>query len=138
MVDPLGLAGVRVNGVPFPFPIAGGGGGSQSSASGTGNAALDAGLGGKANTSSCPPPNDCDKLNDDVQKAKDKVGSMQPAACFAGMSRWQLEQRRSAWLDLATARAKRDQKCWAGGDDGHQQAQGDAWSHVGRCAGLLK
>lgn len=111
---------------------------SQSSASGTGNAALDAGLGGKANTSSCPPPNDCDKLNDDVQKAKSRVGSMQPAACFAGMSRWQLEQRHSAWLDLATARAKRDQKCWAGGDEGHQQAQGDAWSHVGRCAGLLK
>ncbi|MDR2880419.1 MAG: hypothetical protein LBV29_00755 [Azoarcus sp.] len=81
---------------------------------------------------------DCDQRNRDVQRAKDRVGSFRPAACMPGMSKWGLQQRSQAWLDLAVARAKRDQKCWAGGDDGHQQAQADAWAHVGRCDALLK
>jgi RHS repeat-associated protein len=88
-------------------------------------------------TSSCRPPN-CDQLNDDVQRAKNKVGGIQNAACAPGMSRYQLKIRHAAWLALAIARAKRDQTCWAGGDPGHQQAQADAWMHVGNCANLLK
>ena len=43
-----------------------------------------------------------------------------------------------AGIELAVARAKRDQKCWAGGDSGHQQAQADAWSNLGRCQRLLR
>jgi RHS repeat-associated protein len=80
----------------------------------------------------------CKELNDDVQRAKDKVGSFKPAKCSLGMPRWQLQQRHDAWLEEATARSKRDQKCWAGGDAGHQLAQARAWSHVGQCGSLLK
>ncbi|MBW8760703.1 MAG: hypothetical protein JF586_24245, partial [Burkholderiales bacterium] len=86
----------------------------------------------------CPPSDDCDRRNAEVQRAKDAVGRFQPAACLPGMPRWGLEARAQAWLDLAVARARRDQKCWAGGDEGHQQAQASAWSHVGRCAALIK
>jgi Novel toxin 16 len=88
----------------------------------------------------CSPGDEdpCKELNSDVQRAKDKVGGFGNSACRPGMSRWDLEQRRSAWLDEATARAKRDQKCWAGGDAGHQQAQASAWAHVGNCARLLQ
>jgi RHS repeat-associated protein len=86
----------------------------------------------------CPPENNCDKLNDDVQRPKDKVGKFQPAACSAGMSKLDLLARSSAWLELAVARAKRDQKCWAGGDAGHQQAQADAWANLGRRQRLLR
>jgi RHS repeat-associated protein len=88
----------------------------------------------------CSPgnPDPCEKLNADVQKAKDRRASLVPGGCETGMSRWQLQQRHDAWLDEATARAKRDQKCWAGGDAGHQLAQAAAWSHVGQCSRLLK
>jgi RHS repeat-associated protein len=77
----------------------------------------------------------CDELNTAVEEAKRHVGDL--GACRAGMSRWELQQRYSAWLALATARARRDVKCWRGGDSGHQQAQADAWSNVGNCARLL-
>lgn len=90
------------------------------------------------NPNQCPPENECDNLNQDVQRAKDKVGKFQPAACNAGMSKGELLARSSAWLELAVARAKRDQKCWAGGDGGHQQAQADAWANLGRCQRLLR
>jgi len=83
-------------------------------------------------------PEDCNRLNDEVDRAKDRIGQFHPAACLKGMSRWQLLQRRSAWLDLATARARRDQKCWSGGNMGHQQAQAAAWLHVGQCSRLLQ
>ena len=87
----------------------------------------------------CPPDNDlCKQLNQRVQKAKDKVGSFKPAACRQGMSRFDLQQRFAAWLEEATARAIRDQKCWSGGDIGHQRAQANAWFHVGQCGSLLR
>ena len=86
----------------------------------------------------CPPENDCDKLNDDVQRAKDNVGKFLPAACNSDMSKLEILSRSSAWLELAVARAKRDQRCWAGGDAGHQQAQADAWANLGRCQRLLR
>ena len=43
---------------------------------------------------------------DDVQKAKDAVGKFKPAACIAGMSRWELDQRRSAWLGRCPCRRR--------------------------------
>jgi RHS repeat-associated protein len=86
----------------------------------------------------CTPGDPCKELNDDVQRAKNKVGSFKPAACSAGMTRWDIQQRSNAWLELATARTRHDQKCWSGGNAGHQVAQADAWSHVGRCQGLLR
>jgi RHS repeat-associated protein len=83
----------------------------------------------------CPNNDECDQLNQNVQKAKVQVGSL--GACRAGMTIDQLTERYYAWLNLATARSMRDQKCWNGGDDGHQQAQAAAWTQVGSCARLL-
>lgn len=79
---------------------------------------------------------ECEKLNKNVQKAKKKVGKV--GACRAGMSQFDLWIRRNAWFDLAKARAISDEKCWGGGDDGHQQAQASAWQHVGNCERLMK
>ncbi|GGX96902.1 hypothetical protein GJV26_09175 [Massilia dura] len=78
----------------------------------------------------------CDELNKKVQDAKYRAGKL--GACKAGMSRGQLQERYRAWIDLASARAQRDQKCWSGGDLGHQQAQADAWKNVGNCGNFLK
>jgi hypothetical protein len=83
----------------------------------------------------CKKCKECDDLNDAVKRAKQRLGGL--GACRAGMTRWELLQRRAAWLDLAIARARRDVKCWDGGDAGHQQAQADAWSQVGNCSRLL-
>jgi RHS repeat-associated protein len=84
----------------------------------------------------CPNQDECNRLNDDVQKAKARVGAL--GGCRAGMSPSELSQRYDAWLALATARAKRDQKCFNGGDQNHQQAQADAWSNLGRCDRLMQ
>jgi RHS repeat-associated protein len=78
---------------------------------------------------------ECDKLNKEVQNAKNEVGKL--GKCVAGMSKWELETRRQAWLRQAQARSHRDSKCWGGGDEGHQQAQADSWRHVGICTALL-
>ncbi len=78
---------------------------------------------------------DCDKLNQAVQEAKRKVGKL--GACTPGMKGYQLRVRRRAWLQLAIARARRDSKCWNGGDDGHQQAHAAAWQHVYNCDALI-
>ena len=78
---------------------------------------------------------ECDELNQGVQNAKAAVGAL--GKCQVGMSPWQIRQRYNAWLGLAVARAKRDQKCWNGGDVGHQQAQADAWTNVGNCGSMM-
>jgi RHS repeat-associated protein len=81
---------------------------------------------------------DCAQRNEEVQRAKARTSSFHPARCESWMTRWQLQQRYDAWLAEAIARARRDQKCWAGGDTGHQQAQAQAWQAAGRCAELLR
>jgi Novel toxin 16 len=88
----------------------------------------------------CPPEDsdECKKLRADVQRAKKKVRSFSPAACLPRMSPWELTQRRDAWLEEATARAIRDQKCYDGGDETHQGQQATAWQHVGQCNRLLQ
>lgn len=85
----------------------------------------------------CPDPDECTKLNQNVQNAKARRSSLVPSACSAGMTPAQLTERYYAWLDEATARAIRDERCWDGGDRGHQIAHAAAWSHVGNCANLL-
>jgi RHS repeat-associated protein len=83
-----------------------------------------------------PCPNgDCDKLNQAVRDAKSKVGTL--GKCMPGMSRVELQTRADAWLNLAISRARRDQKCWQGGDIGHQNAQADAWQNAAKCQGML-
>lgn len=83
--------------------------------------------------SECRGP--CDELNAQVQAMKRVVESV--GACRQGMSRYQLQVRYVAWLNLAAARARRDQVCWGGGDPGHQQAQADAWANTGTCGRML-
>jgi RHS repeat-associated protein len=85
--------------------------------------------------SNCPNDDECKQLNKNVQDAKKQVGAL--GKCLAGMSPAHLEDRYYAWLNLATARSIRDQKCWNGGDDGHQNEQAVAWSKVGECARYL-
>ncbi|WP_232362563.1 hypothetical protein [Desulfogranum mediterraneum] len=86
----------------------------------------------------CKDP--CDELNEKVKAAKRAVQSFGRgrAACKAGMSYYQLSVRKDTWLNLAAARAQRDERCWNGGDEGHQQAQADAWSHVSKCQALMR
>ena len=79
---------------------------------------------------------DCAKRNEDVQRAKKKVRRL--GSYRFGMSRYELEQRKAAWLDEATARARRDEKCFNGGDFGHQEAHANAWRNVGKCTALLQ
>jgi len=81
------------------------------------------------------PDDDCNKLNQNVQNAKARVGAL--GKCRAGMSQADLEVRYYAWLELATARSIRDEKCWNGGDYNHQDQQAAAWTQVGSCAALL-
>jgi uncharacterized protein RhaS with RHS repeats len=103
-----------------------------------GASALAGGLAGAiaVSTPAPPPcPEGCDELNRLVQQAKDRVGAL--GACRPGMSRAELSARHGAWLALAIARARRDNKCWNGGDEGHQQAQAAAWTQVGICSALL-
>jgi RHS repeat-associated protein len=138
-IDPNGLAagGAAVGGV-----IGGWIGGALTVETGPGMAfgilagRLVGRVAGSAIEDICRGEPDCDELNDRVQDAKNHVGKL--GACRAGMSRYDLRIRHAAWLALATARAKRDQVCWGGGDYGHQQAQADAWQHVGNCGSLMQ
>jgi len=88
-------------------------------------------------TKQCPDSPECMRLRQKVQEAKAIVGKFSPAGCSPMMSKFQLLQRYTAWLNLAVARAMRDQKCYGGGDETHQGAQASAWTHVGNCGALL-
>ena len=90
-------------------------------------------VGVDALTKTCPQ-DDCDQRNKQVQDAKNKVGQL--GACRAGMSQHDLRIRADAWLDLAIKRARRDEKRWAGGDAGHQEAQAAAWQNAAKCQGM--
>ncbi|MBN6151933.1 type IV secretion protein Rhs [Xanthomonas sp. AmX2] len=85
----------------------------------------------------CPDggEDECDRLRAKVRAAKAAVSVV--GACRVGMSWGQLAVRHRAWVELAAARAQRDQKCYAGGDDGHQQAQADAWQNAGACNRMM-
>jgi RHS repeat-associated protein len=90
-------------------------------------------------TTTKDPDNDpeCKKLNAEVQEAKDLVGWL-GGSCSEGMSPDELQTRYDAWVSEGNARAKRDEKCWGGGNSGHQQAQAAAWAAAGVCSGLMK
>jgi RHS repeat-associated protein len=77
----------------------------------------------------------CDELGAAVQAAKVTANSL--GKCTAGMSPWQLQVRYDAWVALGGARAAFNMSCWHGGDEGHQEADANAWLAAGNCA-LLK
>jgi hypothetical protein len=81
-------------------------------------------------------PGDCTKeehkeLQKEVNEAKKDVAA--GGACKAGDSPETLKKKGAAWLRQATARSKINNKCYKGGDDGHQTAAASAWEHVGKC-----
>lgn len=82
-------------------------------------------------TELCSGGDPCDELNEAVKEAKKRVGQL--GGCHNGMSRYELQLRKDAWLDLASSRAQRDVVCFEGGDEGHQQAQAEAWQNVSKC-----
>ncbi|QIE16874.1 hypothetical protein IXO1088_018525 [Xanthomonas oryzae pv. oryzae] len=85
----------------------------------------------------CQDPDDeeCLKLRAEVQRNKSIVSTL--GKCRPGMSRGALGVRREAWLNLAVSRAKRDEKCYSGGDEGHQEAHAAAWQNAGVCSNLM-
>ena len=83
----------------------------------------------------CPDPDECKRLNEEVQQAKKEVGRL--GGCRPGMSPAELAARYGAWVREGVARARRDQKCFNGGDEGHQQAQAAAWQAMGVCLRLI-
>ncbi len=97
---------------PFPFPIPG--------------------------TPPNPWPPRCKDLRDAVNAAKALIGSFHPAACQAGMSPSQLQDRYDAWVQLGQARAHEDQVCWNGGNENHQKEEANAWDQVANCSRLLQ
>ncbi|RMH87208.1 hypothetical protein EBB59_13330 [Lysobacter pythonis] len=146
-VDPFGLQATTVDaycaryGAVACAEVASGGmagtnSGAATAASGIGAGTALFGLrSDSAAKQGCGDGGECEKLNSDVRKAKDIVASL--GRCKWGMSRFELKQRYSAWLSLAVSRAKRDMKCWSGGDEGHQTAQANAWTNMGRCGAML-
>jgi RHS repeat-associated protein len=83
----------------------------------------------------------CDELEQKVRDAKDHMGrtySKGEAVCKPGMPRSELIRRANDWLRLAKARAQRDQRCFAGGDENHQIEQATAWKQVALCQGLFR
>lgn len=90
----------------------------------------------------CPNPDsdECKQLRQDVQNAKATTSTL--GGCEPGMSDAQIQVRTAAWLELATARAKRDEKCYDhSGDDNdlnHQDQQASAWRNLSRCQAFSK
>ena len=141
-IDPTGLAaaGARIGG-----SIGGAVGGRFGPAGQRIGILLGAAAGSAIEDKFCPPEDPCEKLEQDVRDAKDHMGqrysSKDPknrAPCSAGMSKYELKERANDWLNLAQARARRDKKCYKGGDEHHQQEQATAWKQVSICQQLLK
>jgi hypothetical protein len=56
--------------------------------------------------------------------------------CHAGDSPVLLETKGNAWMKQGVARAKPENTCFGGGNEGHQAAQATCWDYVGRCQGM--
>jgi uncharacterized Zn-binding protein involved in type VI secretion len=85
------------------------------------------------------PPGTCTDeqykpLRQDVKDAKAEVGKL--GGCSAGDSPALLKKKGNAWMKQGVARAKLDNTCFGGGNEGHQAAQATCWDHVGRCQGM--
>lgn len=80
-------------------------------------------------------PEEYEGLNNEVKASKAAVGKL--GACADGDSPALKAQKGKAWQRQGSARAKRDGKCFGGGNAGHQQAQASCWTHVGQCKGFV-
>ncbi|WP_161805139.1 hypothetical protein [Amantichitinum ursilacus] len=88
-----------------------------------------------------PLKDPCDDLKQRVRLAKDRIRQNDKkgeAVCRDGMSRYQLQQRVNDWINLASARAQRDQTCHGGDDENRQIEQATAWHQLSNCQGFLR
>jgi RHS repeat-associated protein len=76
----------------------------------------------------------CDQLKAAVNAARSVANGL--GKCSAGMSPWQLQVRYDAWIAFGATRAQYNMVCWNGGDQGHQEADANAWLAAGKCAML--
>jgi type VI secretion system secreted protein VgrG len=137
----IGTWGGRVVGGAIGTVIEPGGGTAAGAAIGGAVGGRVGGAIGSAVQDICTGGPRCDELEKNVRDAKDNMGRQYQrgeAVCQPGMSRAELARRAADWLNLAKARAQRDQVCFSGGDANHQQEQATAWNQVSKCQNLMK
>jgi RHS repeat-associated protein len=78
---------------------------------------------------------ECGKLKAEVDAAKQEAAGL--GGCKKSDCPETLRAKAAAWKKLADARSNFNQKCWGGGDEGHQQAQEDAFRAWKKCNELL-
>ena len=79
---------------------------------------------------------ECSAFRQAVRDAKKVVGQL--GKCLPGMGLFQLTQRKDAWLNMAKSRSTYHKRCYAGGNETHQDEEAKAWAKVGECDGLLQ
>ena len=74
-------------------------------------------------------------LKANVDAAKLETGILK--GCNDSNCCWVLKIKKTAWLGLAAARSVINDKCFDGGDAGHQQAAAQAWQNVVKCGEFI-
>jgi RHS repeat-associated protein len=78
---------------------------------------------------------ECKQLKSEVDSAKSDANRQ--GGCKKSDCPDTLKKKADAWKRLADARWNFNQKCWSGGDKGHQQAQQDAYRAWKKCNEIL-
>jgi RHS repeat-associated protein len=78
---------------------------------------------------------ECKQLKSEVDSAKSDANRQ--VGCKKSDCPETLKKKTDAWKRLADARWNFNQKCWSGGDKGHQQAQQDAYRAWKKCNEIL-
>lgn len=76
---------------------------------------------------------ECIALHDEIERICKKPP---PRRCEPGDCD-ELRKERKHWLDCYIARVISNERCWNGGDQGHQIAAADAIMHVGKCDAII-
>ncbi len=81
-------------------------------------------------------PQQYEVLNKAVEEAKSVSESL--GKCTSGMSNGELRKRHNAFLKEYQARSHRENKCWSGGDRGHQVQMADKIRAFNKCKEFMK
>ena len=73
----------------------------------------------------------------DQQKKRFCKDGNEPRRCKDSDSPWQLRTKLRNALACVVARTRLDKRCFRGGDEGHQEQQGQVWRTIARCQELL-
>lgn len=60
-----------------------------------------------------------------------------PLSCAPGIGCFNLRDRKRRWLNCYTARTIINERCFGGGDLGHQQAAAQAATNMGNCDNII-